>query len=97
MSASPSSLLGSLPDDYHAWSVGEKDAYWQPRRSPEHQAARERMAQYPADWRQYRCKRHPDLGLVLSINPDLLYCYLCMQSKTYDQLVKVDMLEVGSG
>lgn len=79
-----------LPEGYGAWSIARKDAYWRAKWTPEQRAARERMRQFPPDWKEYHCKRHPDVTLLLTVEPDVLYCYLCMRSWPYSQLGKED-------
>lgn len=83
-------MTGKLPEGYGTWSIEQKDAYWRATWTPEQRAARELMEQYPPDWKEYRCKKHPEVHLVLTVHPDVLYCYLCMRSWPYSGLSKED-------
>lgn len=76
-----------LPAGYDEWSVARKDAYWVSRRTPAQQAARDHMRQHRPDWRSYKCRRHPEVSLVLTLDPELLYCHLCLAPYRYDELV----------
>lgn len=80
--------MKEVPAGFHEWPVPRKEAYWASQRTPVQQAARARMRQHRPDWRSYRCRRHPDVSLVLTIDPELLYCHLCLTAYRYSELVQ---------
>ena len=61
---------------------------WTKLRTPEQQAERDRLAAWKVETKDYACPRHPEINLVRTVAIGSLYCYLCLQSHSLDQLTR---------
>ena len=82
-------MTATIPDGFHSWSIEDKDAFWRTTWTPEQRVHREELASASLVASDYRCRRHPEVPVVLTIDPDLLYCHLCMVSRRYDEFDEV--------